>query len=111
MSDFLNFIRHHYHVIAECGLTLIVLFVTLFKKKVRIDDCFKSVLMVLPSLISLAETKYEIGSDKYSFVFNKCVEILMSLTHWSSDKVIEHYTADINSSIENILATPQKKER
>lgn len=111
MYEIWKFICDHSHAIIELVLLICVFFVTLLKKKVKVDDVFKSVLMVLPNLISLAESKYENGSEKYSFVFNKCVEMLMSLTHWSSEKVIEKYTADINSSIENILSTPQKKER
>ena len=106
-----QFVCDHRHVLIEIGLTLIVLLVTLLKKKVKINDVFQSVLMVLPEYISLAETMFKDGSSKYSYVFKKCVELLMSLTHQSSQKVIDKYTSMIDSAIENILSTPQKKER
>ena len=109
MDVILQFVCDHSHVIIESVLTIIVLFVTLFKKKVKINDVFQSVLMVLPEYISLAETQFKDGSSKYSYVFKKCVELLMSLTHQSSQKVIDQYTSMIDSAIENILATPQKK--
>lgn len=109
MDDFLKFVCDHSHVIIESVLTLVVLFVTLFKKKVKIDDVFKQVLVVLPDFIQLAEKQFSDGSMKYSFVFNKCIEFLMSLTHQDQKKVIDIYTAMIDSAIENILSTPQKK--
>lgn len=109
MNEIWKFICDHSHVIVESILTLCVLFVTIFKKKVKVNDVFQSVLMVLPELISLAESKFKDGSEKYSYVFNKCIEMLMQLTHWSNEKVISEYTADIDHAIENILATPQKK--
>lgn len=109
MDDILNFLCDYGHVIAELVLMIIVLFVTIFKKKVKINDVFESVLMVLPELISLAENKFTVGSEKYSYVFNKCCEMLMKLTHKTSEQVLDEYTSLIDSSIESILATPQKK--
>lgn len=109
MDVFLKFVCDHSHVIIESVLTIIVLFVTIFKKKVKINDVFQSVLMVLPEYISLAEKEFKDGSEKYSFVFGKCVQLLMNLTHLSSSKVLDQYTAMIDSAIENILTTPQKK--
>lgn len=106
-----QFICDHSHAIVELTLLICVLIVTLLKKKVRINDSFQSVLMVLPDLISLAESKFNNGSEKYSYVFNRCIEMLMQLTHKSSEKLLDEYTAELNAAIENILSTPQKKER
>lgn len=111
MDVILKFVCDHSHVIIESVLTIIVLFVTLFKKKVKINDVFQQVLMVLPDYIVLAEKQFKVGSEKYSFVFNKCVDLLMSLTHQDQKKVIDTYTALIDCAIEHILSTPQKKER
>ena len=111
MNDFLKFICDHCHVIIESVLTLIVLFVTLFRKKVKINDVFTSVLLVLPDLINEAEASGLTGSEKYSFVFNRCVSLLTSIAHSDSKSIITKYTAEINAAIENILSTPQKKER
>lgn len=111
MDVFWKFICDHSHAIIELGLLICVLFVTLLKKKVKINDSFMSVLMVLPDLINVAESKFKDGSEKYSYVFNRCIEMLMQLTHQSSQKVLDQYTADVNAAIEAILSTPQKKER
>ena len=111
MDSFLKFVCDNSHALIEICLTIVVLFVTLLKKKVKINDAFQSVLMVLPDLISHAELKFKDGSEKYSYVFNRSVEMLCQITHQSSKKILEEYTADLNNAIESILSTPQKKER
>lgn len=109
MNDILAFIWSHKYVLAELVLLIAVTLITIFKKKVKVSDVFTQVLLVLPSFISLAESQFTDGPSKYSFVFNKCVELLMSLTHQDQEKVIDQYTALIDKAIENILSTPQKK--
>lgn len=111
MDVILKFVCDNSHALIEIALTIVVLLVTLFKKKVKVFDYFQSVLMVLPEYISLAEKEFKDGSEKYSYVFGKCVSLLVSLTHSSSQKVLDQYTTMIDSAIENILSTPQKKER
>lgn len=111
MSDFLNFIREHSHAIIELVLLICVLFVTLFRKKVKVHDTFEIVLLTLPDFINEAESLNLSGSDKFAFVFNKCVGLIQDLTHKKGSEVLDEYSSLINEAIENILTTPQKKER
>lgn len=109
MDVFWQFICDHRHAVVEFILLICVLFVTIFKKKVKIHDTFEIILLTLPDLIIEAESLHLVGSDKYSFVFNKCIELIQSLTHQSKQKIIDEYTSLIDVAIEDILATPQKK--
>lgn len=112
MSKILDFLNENPLIVSllvEIVLSLIVILITVLRKKVKISDVFEMVLTVLPGYIREAESKFSVGSEKYSYVFNKCIEMLMQLTHWSNEKVISEYTADIDHAIESILATPQKK--
>lgn len=111
MNDIFAFIWAHKYVLAEFVLLITVTLITIFKKKVKVSDVFTQVLLVLPELICLAESEFSDGPSKYSYVFNKCVELLMTLTHQSQEKVINQYTAQIDKAIENVLSTPQKKVR
>ena len=111
MNEILSFIWAHKYVLAELVLLITVMLITIFKKKVKVSDVFTQVLLVLPEFIVLAEREFTDGPSKYSFVFNKCVELLMSLTHLKQEEVIDQYTVKIDSAIENMLSTPQKKVR
>ena len=111
MNEVLTFIKEHWRILTVLVINLVLLIVSLFRKKVKIEDVFKSVLLVLPEYISLAEKNFKEGPEKYSFVFNKCVSLLCTLTHKNSGLIIDEYASDINAAIENILSTPQKKER
>lgn len=109
MDVILKFVCDHSHVIIESVLTIAVLFVTIFKKKVILKDTFEIVLLTLPDLINQAETLKLKGSDKFSYVFNKCVLLIQGITHKKASQIIDEYSALINEAIENILSTPQKK--
>ncbi len=111
MDVFIQFVCDHSHVIIESFLTIIVLFVTIFKKKVIVKDVFEVILLTLPDLINQAETLKLKGSDKFSYVFNHCVVLIQGITHKKASQIIDEYSALINEAIENILSTPQKKER
>lgn len=111
MNEIFKFIWAHKYVLAELVLLIIVTLITIFKKKVKISDVFTQVLLVLPEFIVLAEHQFSDGPSKYSFVFNKCVELLMNLTHLKQEEVIDKYTVSIDCAIENVLSTPQKKVR
>ncbi len=111
MNEILSFIWAHKYVLAEFVLLITVTLITIFKKKVKVSDVFTQVLLVLPEFICLAEREFSDGPSKYSYVFNKCIELLMSITHLKQEEVIDQYTAKIDSAIENMLSTPQKKVR
>lgn len=111
MDVFLDFLVNHYRVLILLVLNLIYFIILFCKKKVKIDDISKQVLMLIPEFINIAEVKFQDGAEKYSYVFNRCIELLHTLTHRSAASLTEEYTAFIDSAIENVLSTPQKKER
>lgn len=111
MQVFWQFVCDHYHAIIELVLLISVLFVTIFKKKVNINSVFEEVLGMLPYFIVEAESKFTSGQDKFGYVFNRCIDLIQCLTHQDKSKILDEYTAIINTAIENILTTPQKKER
>lgn len=111
MKDFMSFITENYRVLIVLAFQIVTFVILLCKKKVKIDDVAKQVLMLIPDFINLAEGKFETGAEKYSYVFNRCVELLQVLTKKSGLEVCATYTALIDSMIENVLSTPQKKER
>ena len=109
MNEFVTFITKYWRVLIVLVFQLVTFVILLFKKKVRIDDIFKQVLMLIPDFINIAESKFSNGAEKYSYVFNRCVEMLCNLTHKSGQEIIDEYTNMIDSAIENVLSTPQKK--
>lgn len=106
-----QFVCEHYYAIIELVLLLSVLFVMIFKKKVKIHDTFEIVLFTLPDIIVEAESKYTDGPSKFGYVFNRCIELIQFITHQEKQKILDEYTSLVNEAIENILTTPQKKER
>lgn len=111
MKQVLDFLRLYYRELIVLVFQFVTLLILIFKKKVKVQDIMKQVLMVLPDFINIAEDKFNTGSEKYAYVFNRCVELLRSLTGKKSEEVLSTYTADIDAAIERILSTPQKKER
>ncbi len=109
MNEFVIFITKYWRVLVVLVFQLVTFVILLCKKKVKIDDIFKQVLMLIPDFINIAENKFSDGAEKYSYVFNRCVELLCNLTHKSGQEIIDVYANMIDSAIENILSTPQKK--
>ena len=110
MKDFVSFITENYHVLVVLSVQLVTFVILLCKKKVKIDDIFKQVLLVLPDFINIAEMKFENGADKYSYVFNRCLDLLQVLTKKSGQEVCSEYTALIDSAIEhNQQHKPRRK--
>ena len=109
MNEFVTFITKYWRVLIVLVFNLVTFVILLCKKKVKVDDVFKQVLMFLPDFINIAENKFSNGAEKYSYVFNRCVELLCSLTHKSGQEIMDAYTNMIDTAIENVLSTPQKK--
>ena len=109
----IEFLLKYWQYIVYCLAYLILLIISLIRKKVnvKVDDIFSTVLMVLPNYIKEAENKFTAGPEKFSYVFNRCVDLLLLLTGDSKEDIIAKYTHKIHISIENILSTPEKKER
>lgn len=107
----IDFLIRYCDLIILFIIGIINMFILIFKKKVKIDDIFTTVLTVLPNYIKEAEAKYSVGAEKFSYVFNRCVDLLILLTGDTKEAIIEKYTHKIHISIENILSTPEKKVR
>lgn len=109
MTEFVTFITKYWRVLVVLVFQLVTFVILLFKKKVKIDDIFTSVLLLLPDFINIAEKNFSDGAERYTYVFNRCIEVLRNLTHKSGQEIIDVYANMIDSAIENILSTPQKK--
>ena len=107
----IDFLKENYALLVEIGLSVCVILITLFKKKVKINSTFELLLTVLPGYIREAELKGSEGAVKYSYFLNRCIEYLVLYTGWSKERVIQEYATKIDVAIENILSTPQKKVR
>lgn len=113
MTDVINFIKEYWREVAYLTLLLIILLVSLVKKKVNVIDTIKGyVTEILPQLISKAEDKYGAGNgaSKLEYVVQTTITLLMREFSLSSIQAIP-YKAFIKKSAEAILSTPQKKER
>lgn len=105
----IEFLKSNYVFLIEIAFSISVILITLLRKKVKISDVFEMVLTVLPAYIREAEKKYSVGTEKYSYVFNRCIEMLMLLNGQSKESNIKEYATKIDVAIENILSTPAKK--
>lgn len=84
----------------------IVFFISVFKKKVNICDAAKEfILEHLPTCIVLSESVNQTGEQKKK----KCVFMMMDLLEKAGYPSAVRYQKFIESSIESILCTPQKK--
>lgn len=113
MSKIIEFLNENPLIVSllvEIVLSLIVILITVLRKKVKINDVFEMVLTVLPGYIREAESKFSVGSEKYSYVFNRCIEHLVLLNGHSKESNIKEYATKIDVAIENILSTPSKKK-
>lgn len=105
----IEFLKANYVFLIEIGLSICVILITLLRKKVKVSDIFEMVLTVLPAYIREAESKFSVGTEKYSYVFNRCIELLVLLNGQSKESNIKDYATKIDVAIENILSTPAKK--
>ena len=113
MEFIIEFLQENWRFVAEIILTVIVLLVSLLRKKTTIKtDGLTKVLMALPGLISEAEKVYGAGNGetKFTFVF---AHAYSQLQEFYSDEVIKahNFSVLVVAAIENILGTPTKKER
>lgn len=109
--NFLDFLSKYYELIINIVLLISVIIITLCKKKVKINNILFKLLEQLPGYINKAEQLYDKGELKFSHVFNCAVRYLVSITDLTAQEVIAKYSGVINDAIENILTTPQKKQK
>lgn len=108
-----DFCVRNWRIIALVLVDLVVLLVTIFKKRTKVKlDGFEDVLMELPTLISKAEDIYgpKTGQEKFIYVYTAAMDLL--LKKFGADVVKENNLGVVvQQSIEKILSTPTKKER
>lgn len=111
MKEVLQFIERHYEIIFSCFAAIFSLIMFLIKKKpIKIVDSVKTaILSSVPGLIVDAESKFGSGHgiEKFNFVFDSVVNMLKATQPGIE---VELYYWTIKKAIEDILATPQKKE-
>lgn len=112
MDEIFKFLRENKEIIMISislisGVLTIVF--TLLGEKYKLYKKVVSVIGMLPGFINEAEALDVPGSSKYQFVINKVFEQL-ELIGISKTVAAKKYIALIDSAIEQILSTPQKKE-
>lgn len=111
ISKIIDFVLAHWELFVSCAIALINLVVLICKKKVKITDTvFTGLLLNLPAYIKEAEESGKKGDDKLSMVLNSSLTYLMSVTGDDVKTVTTTYGSKLMAAIEDILATPQKKE-
>lgn len=112
MDDFMNFISQYKEVIMICisliSGVLTIVFTLLGEKFLRFKK-IASVIGMIPGFINEAEALDVPGCSIYQFVINKVFEQL-ELIGISKSVAAKKYIALIDSAIEQILSTRQKKE-
>lgn len=118
MKEFIKFCLEHIEIIfsvISCLVSFIVFIIALIKykgdtKKMKDDKFLIMVLDMLPSVIKQAELAFTNGADKYTYVMTYCLDFLNSLG-LSKDEAKAKYSLIIDKKLEEILSTPQKKEK
>lgn len=107
MTEFLQFVVDNWSQLLSVLISIVTFLVLLFKKKVTINDTALSmVLMKLPELIKQAEDLYKDGTAKKLHVLSAAVNYYREIGGVSSRDII----GVISEKVEDILATPEKKE-
>lgn len=109
MDAFLNYLKSNWDFLVILLVAIANIIIGLFRKKVKVSDVFSGLLMELPSYINVAEGQALSGEAKYTAVLSMCIRYLMSVTGLSSEECTEKYSVLIDTAIESILSTPQKK--
>lgn len=105
---FIDFIKTHFDLIINCLLALIILVLTLIKKKPvfnQIDQIKSYILEKLPGLINKFEQPGN-GDKKKALVLNVIKLLLAQEFNFYDFSSIENFVSD---AIEDILSTPIKK--
>jgi len=108
----MNFLLSHLFELVYIVLTLCCLIVGICKKSkvVSVDTIFEQLLVRLPTMIRTAEKTGLSGIEKKNIVLLNSISWLSDMTGLSNLQVKEQYGSRIDSSIEEILSTPEKKE-
>lgn len=104
-----EFILENWKVIVFLLLLLCDVVVAIISGNKGKANILFSLVLKLPEFINAAEKEFKDGSLKYTKVFSLAVDYLASLTGLSQSKVCAKYSMLIDTAIENILSTPEKK--
>lgn len=107
-----EFITQNWYYIALIVIAICNMFLLIFKKgKISlVDSIFERLLVRLPSLIRKAEELGVSGENKKIFVLSAAYSFLADMTGKKQEELVASYGKQIDSAIEDILATPEKKE-
>lgn len=111
-KQILDWCLNHYQILIPSILSLINILILICKKKVKITDSLLSeVLTIIPLYIKEAEDVVGAGNgqNKFSYVFNKCINLIRVSNGMDNETAIRSYGDIIIRTIENIMACPQKK--
>lgn len=118
MQQILDFIKDYGSIIISIVgflISAIIVIISFIKNKgdinkMKDDKYLVMVLDMLPSVIKQAEIAFTNGTDKYTYVMTYCLDFLTSLG-LSKDEAKAKYSLIIDKKLEEILSTPQKKEK
>lgn len=106
MKEFFNFLQEYWKLIVIISLDLLLFFVGLIKKNVKlINSPLTITLEKLPGWIKIAENMFgSQGKVKKDYVMD------LALNYYKSIGGLSNITSSIDLAIEEILSTPQKKK-
>lgn len=110
MDVIVEFLQENWRFVAEIVLTIAVLLISLFRKKVNIPSTgLTQVLKRLPGYICDAESQFPVGhgQEKRELVLGWCKADLKLAYH--DDPLVDFFMNIVEVALENILATPTKK--
>lgn len=111
MSEILKFCGENWKYLVVAASTILEIILILVSITKGRKDVFKQLLEVLPDYIYEAEKAFAQGNgkEKLTYVVQKSLDFLVSLTNWNKSRVVRVYTNAIIAAVENILKTPEKK--
>lgn len=107
MDQVLVFLSDNWKWLLEIVLAIASILIVILRKKVKVYESVKEyILSMLPYYINFAESLYDSGFDKKTFVYDAIVAFLKGkFGNFDESKYVDF----IKDSIESILSTPQKK--
>lgn len=113
MNTLWSFISQYWEYIIAGVCYLVLLIISILKKKVKVvDNQLTAILVRLPSIISEAEKEFPSsgsGSTKFQFVLQVALKMICAESDLTIDEAAKKYSSKLTSAIEDILSTPTKK--
>ena len=111
MEKLVDFIVNNWQFLAALVVAIVQIIILLVRRNIKlVDSALTGLMSVLPGYINQAESFASDGKDKFNFVLGQSVNYLVEATGKDQAYVINKYYVIIESLIEAILSTPQKKE-